>query len=68
MAAPRMEPVTSKSPLQPPEPSRVPPEYMDLLEVFSKVRAATLPPVLLSLCQALAHPVEGSIPSLALRD
>lgn len=44
MAIPRIEPVTIKPPLYPPEPFRVPPEYMDLLEVFSKVQAATLPP------------------------
>lgn len=43
MAVPRMEPVTTKFPPHPPKPPQVPPEYTDLLEVFSKAQA-TLPP------------------------
>ncbi len=41
---PKLKPVESGSPVLPLELSRVPSEYADLCEVFSKTRAASLPP------------------------
>ncbi len=44
LTIPKLKPVSSGVPVLPPELSRVPSEYADLCEVFSKTRAASLPP------------------------